>query len=168
MLGWLTNAYNSVTGTIDRNVQNWVHIIVNSLYSYFHTIFGNVSGSWGELAKGISTLTTGVTDLGIWTHYALYYILKVWIPEFTKFVTQKIIDQLVSVVKWVGTEGALITYYLNNPDSLVNLIWDSVIAKLESSAAETAERLGKFFMVLITKNLGLVLKIIEDIIDATL
>lgn len=168
MLQWLVNQYNSITGTIDRNVQNWVNNLLQSFYAFLHTIFGNVSDEWEGFTKAITTLRTGVTDLGTWAHYVLHYILKVWVPQFTQYVDKNALEPLATALKWISDDGKLVTQYLTDPDKLAEFIFDSLIAKLESSAATTAETMGKFLTALFVKNVGLLLRIIEDIIDAAL
>jgi hypothetical protein len=166
MFGWLTNAWHAVTGKIDSTIAGWVHDVVNGLYSFLHIIFGDVGKAWNDLVGYGVDFIHGVEDFGTYVGNALEHLYKVWIPDIIKWVTTEIYDPLVKAVDWIAHEGATMWHYISHPADLVDLIWDDVLAKLESDAVYTAEVLGKWFLTLIVKNADEFARMIEDIIDA--
>lgn len=69
---------------------------------------------------------------------------------------------------WITNEGAVVWHYISNPEDLVTLIWDHLIARLERDAWDVAGKLGKFTLSLIAHNLPRLAALIEDVLNAIL
>lgn len=70
--------------------------------------------------------------------------------------------------QWITTSGRKVLYYIEHPDALAELIFDAMIAVLEREAWTVADKLGRFFLALVAKNMLRFAALIEDILDAIL
>lgn len=145
MFNWIDNAWHRVTGTIDSTVASWVHALVRGLYSFLSSIFLPVGSAWSYL----------------WTHVINYHD---WLGKLSTEIYRALDD----AYDWINKEGYEVYYYITHPVQLVELIYDDIIAKVESTAVSTAEKLGKFTLALIIKNVKTIVTIAEDIFDAVL
>jgi hypothetical protein len=143
MFNWIRHAYDTVTGKIDSTVASWVHGLINGLYSFLHVIFGDVGKAWDDFWHDIDGFVTGIR-------------------HFIDSVGRALID----IYGWINKEGHLVYYYISNPIKLVDLVYDELLGKIEATAEDTAERLGKFALAFIYKNLKTFVTIVEDIFDA--
>jgi len=143
MFRWLDNAWHSAIGAVDRTTANWVHAIVRGLYSFLYTIFGDVGGAWDDLLKDGSDFIGESVQIG-----------------------EETSTKLADLYGWINKFGSYLFQWIRHPSLLVDFIWDDVIDKLETTAWDTAEKLGKFFIALIVKNLPKLLTLIEDVIEA--
>ncbi len=75
---------------------------------------------------------------------------------------------LLAVWHWINHEGSILWYYITHPDKLVDLVWDALIAKLETEAWNIGGKLGRFSLALIVHNLRRFLLLLEDIVNAVL
>lgn len=168
MFGWLHRAYDAVTGTIDSAVRAWVHTIVAGLYSFLHSIFGEVGNAWDDFLKDVRAFKAGI---GLFIDEAaglFHHLIKVWIPHFTRWVTKHILDPLLGALRWIDQKGQTVWHYFTHPATLVDLIFEYIIAKLEHTAVATSRKLGRFFLSLFIHHAKELLKLIEDIVDASL
>jgi phage-related protein len=69
---------------------------------------------------------------------------------------------------WITHEGATVWHYISHPANLVDLLWNDLIAKLETEAWNVAGKLGRFALSLVVRNLKTFVLLVEDIIDAIL
>jgi len=168
MFGWIANAYNSVVGSIDDTIRNWVHNIISVLYSFLHSIFGLVGHAWLDLADAGRLIRSALDNLGHWTYMVLHRLIKVYLPSLTRWITRTILDPLLNAIKWIAREGNTMWHYFTHPGRLVDLIYDYIVAKIETTAWNTAEKLGKFFISLFAHHMKRFLELIEDVIHATL
>jgi hypothetical protein len=143
MFSWIDNAWHSVTGRISSDIANWVHDLIRGLYTFLSAIFLPVSSAWDWLYKNI-----------------LNY--HAWIGRLVDEVYRAMRD----AYDWINKEGYLVYYYISYPASLVDRIYDSIIAKIEATAESTAEKLGRFTLALIVKNVKTIVTVVEDIVDA--
>jgi hypothetical protein len=168
MFRWIGSIYNSATGAVDDAVRSFVHVLINGLYSFLHTIFGLVGDAWKLYRDANSQLRKGLEDFSVAVQSAFHRIIKVWIPDFTRWVTRHILDPLLGAIRWIDNEGRIMWHYLTHPADLVNLIWDYLIVKTEHEAWNISGKLGKFFVSLFAHNMKRFLLLIEDIIHAAL
>jgi hypothetical protein len=143
VFNWIDSVFHKATGAISSTIASWVHDLVRGLYSFLAAIFIPVSAAWNLLWKDVTTYAD--TE----ERYAL-----------------DVVNALKKVFDWINKEGYEVDYYISNPEKLVDLLWDDVLSKLESTAEDTAEKIGTFALSFIYKNLKTVVTIAEDIIDA--
>jgi hypothetical protein len=143
MFSWIDRVFHSATSAISSAVAEWVHGLVHGLYMFLSLIFGPVGDAWSELSKSVYD----------------------WLKEHADW-TITVAHALEDAYRWINHEGYEVYHYISHPSLLVNLIWNDIIAKLETEAWTVAEKLGKFFLSLIYKNLKRFVLLIEDIFDA--
>jgi hypothetical protein len=145
MFGWIDKAWQWAAGNIGGTIVSWVHDVIRGFWYVLNALFGNVTGAW-----------SGLKD----------------IFDFFGSKIERFFDEVYRAIReaygWINTHGYLVYYYITHPAKLVDLLWEALIANLESTAWETAERLGKFFLSLILRNLEKFLMLIEDILHAVL
>jgi len=166
MLNWLKSAYDRASGAIDSTIRGWVHDVIAGIYSFFHAIFGDVRGAWHDLVSATESLWHALDEFGDSVAGAFNDIVHHWIPGILNWINTEIVDPLLKAIAWIANEGATILGYIENPASLVALIWDALIGNLESTAWATATKLGQFAIALVWNNLSSFLTLIEDILDA--
>lgn len=145
MFNWIDKAYQWLSGKVDSVLASWVHDIVRGFWYVLNALFGNVTGAWSALKD-------------------VFDFFGSKIERYFNEVYRAISD----AYNWINTKGYLVYYYITHPAQLVDLIWEALIANLESTAWETADRLGKFFLSLFLRNLEKFLMLIEDILNAVL
>lgn len=166
MFSWIARAYNWAAGKIDSVTAGWVHDLINGLYSFLHVIFGGVISEWNKLYGAAKSFADNFREFASAVANAWHYLWHVYWPEFLRYLDNEIVAPLKTAYQWVINEGRVVWHYIQNPDDLVELIWDSILKKLETSAWDTGEKLGSFFLSLILRNLDKVLTLAEDILDA--
>ena len=143
MFNWIDSVFHKATGAISSTIASWVHDLVRGLYSFLAAIFVPVAAAWDLLWKNVATYIDTAD------RHAL-----------------DVVNALKKVFDWINEEGYEVYYYISNPPKLVDLLWDDIISKLESTAEDTAEKIGTFVLSFVYKNLKTVVTIAEDIIDA--
>jgi hypothetical protein len=143
MFGWIDRVWHSATGKIDSTIANWVHGLIHGLYSFLSLIFGPVGDAWSQLSKDVYD----------------------WLKEHADW-TITVAHAIEDAYRWINKEGYEVYHYISHPSLLVDLLWDANVAKLETEAWDVGEKLGKFFLSLIYKNLKKFVLLIEDIFDA--
>lgn len=132
-----------------------------------------------EIIKYFERLFDSVRRLAEW-------IIR-WIAARVEWLIHKIETEIAFVIKWVRdniwlpllrdiriawnwitTFGKVVWFYISHPDKLVDLIWDFLIAKLETEAWNIGHLLGNFFLGLVLHNIKRFALLIEDIIMAVL
>jgi hypothetical protein len=166
MFGWIARAYNWATGKIDSTVAGWVHDLINGLYGFLRTIFGDVGNAWDYF--WLSWQATGTSLLGFFASvgHGFYYLWHVWVPGLWHWIFIELLDPLRRAWDWIHHEGTILWYYITHPAELVAYIYDDIILRIEKLAWATAEKLGEFFLALIIKHLTTLVHVVEDIIDA--
>lgn len=168
MFGWIANLFNRVTGSVGAAVAAVVHDVISILYGFLHSLFGIVIRAWDELWRGIRDFVDHVEQFFISVGHAFYNLYKIWIPNFLKWINLHIIAPLLTATKWILHEGTLVYYYITHPTKLVELIWNALLAKLETSIQDTSKKLGSFVLSWIAHHLKDFTLLIEDIIHAVL
>lgn len=124
--------------------------LIHDVNVYAHDVL-----NWAQ--RAISSvehaIERGLRDVENWV------IRDIWNPLKSAFDT---------AWHWITHEGAVAWYYISHPADLAALLFDHLIAKLEADAWSVAERLGKFALSLVVRNLPRFAKLAEDIIDAIL
>ena len=143
MFGWIDRAWNSVAGRIGNDISSWVHSLIRGLYSFLSLIFGPVGAAWSYL----------------WKHVINYH-------DWMGRTVDEIYRALRDGYDWINNEGHEVYYYITHPAQLIDRLWDPLWAKAESEIVNVAERAGKFVIAFVLKNVGTVVRIAEDIIDA--
>lgn len=166
MLNWLRSAFDRATGAVSSTIAGWVHDVVAGLYSFLHTIFGDVRGAWKDLAQTAGDIYHALDHFGDETAHAFGLLFRHWIPGIIHWVTTVVLALAKEAWRWITHEGAIIWGYITHPGKLVDLIWDSLWANVEARAWDLAGDLGKFAVALIWKHLDKFLVLIEDIFDA--
>ena len=168
MFNWIAHAYRVVTGAIDSTVQRWVHDLINGLYSFLHVIFGDVRKVWGYLWRDVGTFWQAIDHFGITVYRALNHLYRKWIPDIIHWIERDILAPLIRAWHWILHEGAIMWHYISHPALLVDYLWEHLIIKIEREAWNVADRLGRFAVALIWRNLNHFLILIEDVLDAIL
>lgn len=145
MFRWLDSVWHTVTGTVPATISRWVHDALRGLWSFLSTIFLGVADAWDDLVKDASN----------------------YIGEIDAFAVS-VAGKLIDVYRWINKYGSVLVDWILHPSNLVDFIWDDIIAKLEREAWDVTEKLGKFFLSLIFKNIPTLIKVLEDILDAVL
>lgn len=166
MFGWISRAIGWAVNSLPTDIVHWVGDLINGVYGFFHTVSGLVGAAWAILFTNLKdNVDSAIGFIKEVTHFATW-LIDVWWPGLWKWFMQHVVSPLDTALKWLAHEGATIWHYISHPADLVDLIWDDLIAKLETEAWVTGEKLGKFFLALLIKNLATFLKILEDVIDA--
>ena len=168
MLTWLANAVGRAGSAVSSAVTGWVHAVIAGVYSFLHSIFGDVRGAWRDFVTGALLLRNALDDFGSEVARGFELLFEKWIPGIIKWVTNTVYKLALDAWHWITTDGAKIYYYITHPAALVDLIFDALLAEIENTAWDTAEKLGSFSVALIWKNLPKFLALIEDILDAIL
>lgn len=166
MLSWLRSAWDRASGAVSDTIRGWVHDLVAGLYSFLHTIFGDVRGAWKDFVGTCEAIYHALDHFGAETAHAFGLLFRHWIPGIIHWVTVTVYALAKDAWRWITHEGALVYGYITHPGRLVELIWDSLWANVESHAWDLAGDLGKFAVALIWRNLDKFLVLIEDIFDA--
>jgi hypothetical protein len=143
MFRWIDGLWNATGGKIDATISRWVHDALHGLWAFLSSIFLPVRAAWDYL----------------WNHVVNYHD---WIGHLGTELYRALRD----AYDWINHNGYILWYYITHPDKLVALIYDDIIVKIEDEAVSTAEKLGKFFLALIIKNVKTLVTVIEDIVDA--
>lgn len=168
MLNWLKSAYDRASGAITSTIRGWVHDLVAGLYSFLHTIFGDVRGAWKDLVGSFEGIWHALDDFGDEVAHAFGLIFRHWIPGIIKWVTVTVWALAKKAWDWIAQEGAIIWGYISHPGTLVTLIWDSLWANVEADAWDLGDKLGSFAVALIWKNIDKFITLLEDVLDAIL
>jgi hypothetical protein len=166
MFGWIARATNWAFGTIGGTVVGWVHDLINGLYGFLHTIFGDVIGGWNAFFGACRLWADQIGAFATEVMNGFIHLWHVWWPDLYRFIIHDIVDPLTKAIAWIAREGSTLWYYITHPPELVALIYEDIILRIEKLAWATAEKLGTFFLALIIKNLKTLLTVVEDIIDA--
>lgn len=143
-----------------------VHAAVAGLYGFLHILFGNVKLSWSDLFGAVGIFWDGADKAFHWVGQSLYKLWKVWIPQELHWIAVHLLDPLLKLVSWVAHQGTTMWFYFTHPASLVDLIFEYLIVKLEATAWATTKKLGSFLLSLIVHHLDQFVSLIEDILDA--
>jgi phage-related protein len=168
MLNWLRSAFDRATGSISSTIAGWVHDVVAGLYSFLHVIFGGIDDAWKDFTSGLDTLGSAIAAFGSSVAHDMDLLFLHWIPGIISWVTRVVWALAKEAWDWITHEGATIWHYITHPADLVDLIWEAFLAKLEATAWDTADYLGKFAIALVWKNIDKFLALIEDVLDAIL
>jgi len=155
-----------VTGKIDSTTAAWVHDLIAGLYGFLHTIFGNVIHAWDDFYDSAKAAAQGIWHFADEVGQAFYYLWHIWWPEFRHWIYVNILEPLYHAVDWIAHEGAVLWYYLTHPAKYVDLIWDYLLAKFETTIEDTSKKLGSFILSWIIHNLDDFVQLVEDVIDA--
>jgi hypothetical protein len=168
MLNWLKSAYDRASGAVSSTIAGWVHDVVAGLYSFLHVIFGDVRGAWRDFAGAVNDIYHALDELGSETAHAFGLLFRHWIPGILAWINRDILDPLLKAVAWIAHEGAILWGYITHPGTLVTLIWDSLWANVEAEAWDLGDKLGRFAVALVWKNIDKFITLMEDILDAIL
>jgi hypothetical protein len=168
MFAWLARAVSAVTGTVSSTISGWVHDVVAGLYSFLHTIFGLVGKAWDGLTRSVGDFVHSAEAFADWVASGFEHLYRYLIPGILAWIHRDILDPLLGALRWIETKGAEVYYYISHPAALVDLIWDDVIAKLESAAVSDTEKLGNWLIGLLYNHTKQLLTMIEDVLDALL
>lgn len=129
---------------------NEYRTLYNAAVRYVSDVYNTVSGWFNDALHYAEHLVNGVID---------WVIKNVWNPLY-KLTTD--------LFNWIKDKGETLWYYLSHPDALAELIFGSLLTILEREAWAVADRLGKFAIALVAKNLRQFAMLIEDILNAIL
>jgi hypothetical protein len=168
MFGWIGRVFSAGVRDVSSFALNLMHVAIRGLYGFLHTIFGDVADAWHVLFSAANTLATRLDAFGAEVVNTFFHILKVWIPDFTKWVTKHLLAPLLTVIKWINKQGAEVYHYISHPAALAALLGMPLVAWMESNAWNIAAKLGEFFAHLFMRNVKRFLILMEDIIHAAL
>jgi hypothetical protein len=163
---WIAKAYNWAVGKVDTTTAGWVHDILSTLWGFLHSLFGVVITAWDDFYTRVKNFITGIGHFIVAVDDAFTYLWHVWWKKVWAYITVHIIKPLLSAVHWVEHEGLTIWHYITHPADLVDLIFDPLVTKIEAEAWSLGDKLGKFFLSLMVKNLKRFLTLMEDVLDA--
>lgn len=138
-------------------IRHAVPLIINE----YRTLYGKAVTfaqqifTWAQ--QSVAWLTHYAEKL---THDAINWVIDhVWNPLYHVVTT---------AWNWIYGRGETLWHYITHPDLLAVLLFDALIAVFEREAFAVADRLGKFLIALIVKNLRQVAMLVEDILSAIL
>lgn len=166
MFSWIARAYNWATGKIDNTVASWVHDVISGIWGFLHSLFRVVISSWDRLYLRVKDFVQKIEEFGLEVANWVFWWLHEFWPKWLAWIRLHILQPLQAAWHWITHEGAVTWHYISHPADLVNLIFDPLIAKIEAEAWSVGEKLGKFLLTLIYKNVKPFAELIEDIINA--
>ncbi len=158
---WLWTQAVSFGYAVFHKLQHIIRIIIPDVIGFFVRLFHNIDKLVHWVLKWAAT------------QFA-YVIAKIWhdITHALNWVIIHVYDPLARDIShalaWIFREGRIVYYYITHPGKLIDLVWDDIIAKLESEAWNVGARLGRFFLGLVLHNIKRFALLLEDIIMAVL
>lgn len=146
MLDWLPRFLGSVGGLIGRGISDAIGWTVSAIAGLFGTITNDVADAWHDLAGDVLAVAEGARLLGREFFRNINRIVNWWLPRF-------------AVTAW---------WWVTHPDDLASVLFWHLVKWLESRAWEAGRYLGNFALALITRNVGRVARLAEEIITAVL
>jgi len=166
VFSWIAKAYNWATGKIDTTIAGWVHDLINGVWGFLHGAFGLVIDAWNYFYTRAKGFAEGVEALASETWTFAKWLLDSFWQEWLRWMRRYLLGPIETAAKWIAHEGATMWHLLTHAADLVDFLWDALVAKIETEAWNTGEKLGEFFLALIAKNLSKFAHLIEDILDA--
>ena len=145
MGNWLTRVFQATLAAGAAAASNLAYALTFGLWGYLHSVFRLVSDGWIGLNRAFNANS----------------------QAHQSFIGS-VVHGIITSWNWIIHPGATMWHYISHPPDLVDLIWNAIILKLESTAVATARLLGKFFLALLLHHLRTVLAVFEDVISAVL
>lgn len=155
-----------------RNFQSFAYWVYAKLWQIIRSAIPAIINEYRRLYNDVVQYAESVyNQAASWFYSALHYADNL-IAGVLKWVRDNIWTPLynltTSLFDWVKNKGELIWYYITHPDALAELLFGGLITIFEREAFAVADRLGKFLIALIVKNLQQFTMLIEDILSAIL
>lgn len=148
---------NSVWQKLYHVIRVTLPAIINDYRTLIHNLTTYAVAVYHDLIAGLQFAETFASRL---VHDAIAWVqANVWTPLF---------KAISDAWQWITHEGAILFDYITHPDKLAALIFDSLLALLEREAWNVADRLGRFALSLVARNLRQFAALIEDILSAIL
>lgn len=161
---WTGNLYYQIHDVLDAIYRKIFWIIRQAIPFMVQQYYRLVNDATTFTKTVLDYASKGITWV---THYAEHLV-----HDAVQWVTDNVWNPLQHLISqawdWITHTGATIADYIAHPDKLAALIFDSLLAIIEREAWSVAEKLGRFFIVLIVKNLRQFVMLVEDILDAIL
>lgn len=140
-----------------RVIHGWIPWLIDQITGFYHAAI-----NFGESI--LQSLSHYISDVLNWAQQAINDVIR-WV---TDNVYNPLAHFISTALDWISKEGNTLWYYLTHPDKLAELLFDYLIALLESLAWDVGARLGKFFLSLVVRNIVQFATLIENVIDAIL
>lgn len=134
MFSWIYRVFSNAAGVIDNTVRNWVHDLVNGLYSFLHAVFGLVGTAWRSADRYILSFYHQLTAVLQSIYRVLYHAYKVLLPamirEYRALVASALAFARQVLSYAVKAFNTAITYALNLVNDarrwVITDIWDPI------------------------------------------
>ena len=146
MLNVIRRLLSNPVGAVSSGVHTLINAGLSALASLVDTVFGNVTGAWGDLAQWFESLPAALAHLNTWLYAHLRQLVTHDIPVYA--------------------QGAY--WWVTHPGDLANLLFWHLVRSLENQAWTAAEYLGEFIVALIARNALRVARLAETILAAVL
>jgi hypothetical protein len=163
---WIRKAFDWATGKVDSITASWVNTLIRGVWTFLTGLFRTVIDAWNDFYTAAMHYADSAILFFAEVYNWIKWFLDVFWRQWLAWVHKNIIEPLLVAYHWVIHEGAIVWHYLTHAADLVEFFWDALIVKLEAESWNIGEKLGKFFLSLIIKNLDKFAHLIEDIIDA--
>lgn len=167
------NAWGDLWGDVNRfwhALDAFGHSVWQAIYHTLHTVIPDVRNFLHRLIARVERYAQYVFRWAVVRAEWLLHKIESEISFVIRWVITHIWDPLfrdvTTALKWIFSDGQTLWYYLTHPDKTVDLIWESLIAKLEQEAWAVGRRLGEFFLGLVLHNARRFALLLEDIIVA--
>jgi hypothetical protein len=128
-----------------------------------------VHWAWRELMK-LGHLIADVRDWAIREFLKFLHWVLALLSSLEHWVITHIWDPLDRAItlawRWIAHEGTIVWYYITHPAKLVDILWQPLLAAIESNAWSAGSALGGFFLALVVHNVKRFVLLLEDIVMA--
>lgn len=146
MLNWVRSFFSNPLGTLDSTVKAVVQAVVSGLAGVIDTIFGNVTGAWGDLERAVEAGALAADHWALAVYRHLAQIITHDIPVFAH-------------TAW---------WWTTHPGQLARVMFWDLIRLLEDNAWTVAHYLGTFAVSLILRNPRRIAAAAESVLAAIL
>lgn len=171
----VTAAWNRFTGALYSTllqIGRLADSVYKQLYRIIRVTVPAIINEYRRLVHDAVTFASGVYDYAVRNITAAVHYAERLVSDAINWIRVNLFDPLqaglLDALRWITHNGAVLWDYITHPDKLAALLFDSLIVLLERNAWSVADRLGKFFISLIFKNLTRFITLIEDVLDAIL
>jgi hypothetical protein len=171
-IGSAWNALQAAALGIWHTLEKFSSYVALAFHYLFKVLIPAIIAEYRKLYADVMKFATSVYDYAVKEIDRLGNLITSTADALWQLILRDIYDPLFKIaqtaIQWIQREGALVLYYIQHPDKLVELFWNSLIAKLEAEAWDIGALLGKFFLSLVVRNLPRFAALLETILDAIL
>lgn len=146
MLNWIRQFFGNPLGTLDSTVRAVVQAVVSGLAGVIDTVFGRVTGAWGDLERAVEAGALAADHWALAVFRQLHQIITYDIPVFAR-------------TAW---------WWVTHPGQLARMMFWDLLRLLENNAWTAAHYLGTFAVSLILRNPRRIARAAEAVLAAIL